>query len=109
MFKCQNCGVNTQPNQPVNKVIINKRDKEYLNIIENKLRRQTREINSDGWEIAKEIKVCPKCFTELTGREARIAVVKEVEIVKEVKPRDDRKFEQKKKPIVEVVNPLKKK
>jgi hypothetical protein len=108
MFKCQNCNGNTEANQPVNKIIVKHRDRSYFNLIENPFRRQSREVNSEGWEIEKEIRVCATCYTQLTGKEARKTIKREQEVVKEEKPRDDRKFEQKKRPVVEVVNPLKK-
>ena len=73
MYKCQQIDCkkfdgtpNTLPNQSLNKIITKKRPKVYERII--KRGRQREFIDKvQGWEIVKEISVCPICFERLTG------------------------------------------
>ncbi len=114
MFHCQNCGVNVGPNQPTNKVVSNKRRKNYTNkkIILTPYREDI--IYSEGWEIAKELNTCPKCYTSLTGREARVneAPPKPIHLDKPKKPKKPKPWykndrgPEKRKPVVETINPI---
>jgi len=68
MFFCENCGKQVERNQPINKVVTKRRKVSYQNI-----RRRKRKIEEDiketyGWEIAKEIDVCPVCYIAITGK-----------------------------------------
>ena len=67
MFKCQQCGKSTKSNQPENKVIMETRDKNYENTVRKS--RYNKQKFSNGWEIVKEIRVCPKCYKQITGQE----------------------------------------
>lgn len=51
MYKCEKCNKQVQANVPERKVVTEKRDVKYSN-------------GSEGWEIVKEIRVCPDCDTE---------------------------------------------
>lgn len=118
MFKCQNCNTTTEPGQPVGNVVLERRNKTYKKI----LRRGDVEW-VEGFEIIKEIKTCPKCYTSLTGQ---IAPTRRIPTVIEKKPRYTKaprnkrkwrnpnvgnKFQDvqlpKKAPVVQVINPLK--
>lgn len=103
MFKCGNCNTSTQPRQPVNYVILEKREKVYENTI---FRGSYRgELNvSQGNEIVKQIEACPGCFGKLTGLapkmvEVRVAPLREENKVErpKFKPRHD--FNKPRRPI----------
>jgi hypothetical protein len=75
MFKCENagCGKLVKSGQPANRIITEKREKVYSKPI--RKRKGGRIVDYKdvfGSEIVKEIKVCPKCFRELTGTEPRM-------------------------------------
>jgi len=74
MFKCQNefCGKIVPPRQPVNRIVTECRQKEYTNDIV-KRERVVGVKESSGSEIVKEISVCPKCFSRLTGKRPKLA------------------------------------
>jgi len=48
MFKCQQCGLNTEAGEKEHKKVIETRQKKYFN-------------GGSGWEIVKEITVCKAC------------------------------------------------
>ena len=48
MYKCEQCGKNTQPHEKMNKSVTARRSVQYKN-------------GSTGWEIVKEISVCRDC------------------------------------------------
>lgn len=47
-FRCHRCGQTVKPGISAHKVVIEKRDKAYS--------------GRHGWEIAKELLVCPPCY-----------------------------------------------
>lgn len=137
MFKCENCGDQVGINQPMNKAVVERRSRDYENIIRppqwnpkapyegprsgpggyNKIKT----IYSSGWEIVKEIETCPKCFLSLTGKEPH---VREPTAPRRANPRfvdaestrkygnrdkhyQPREQKERKPPVVEVVNPVK--
>lgn len=62
MYKCQKCGRLTKPGEKQNKLVVQTREKTYINkVIENK--REIEKVTT-GFEIAKEINVCDKCYEE---------------------------------------------
>jgi len=76
MYKCQqvdckefNGTPTTLPNQSLNRIITQKRPKTYERTI--RRGRQREFIDKiQGWEIVKEISVCPTCYERLTGLKA---------------------------------------
>lgn len=56
-------------NQPCNTIIVEKRSKVYQRTIRKGKRRGFVE-EIEGWEIAKEIKVCATCYERITGLKA---------------------------------------
>lgn len=138
MFKCTNCGDQVAVNQPMNKVIVERRSRNYENLpkppkYKDKNRQGPREQGrnrsyrqnptyTSGWEIVKEIGVCPKCFLSFTGKQPKI---KEPTPPKRANPRfideestrkyggnrnkpyEPRQQKERKVPVVEVVNPVK--
>ena len=81
MFKCQNTKCKkiggtpiTTPKQPANRIITEKRPKTYTRTIrKGKQRGFVEEI--EGWEIVKEIIVCPVCYEKITGLKPVTAAV----------------------------------
>lgn len=82
MFQCQSCRKTTEAGQPVNRVIITKREKNYVNQrkrpevdAENPPRwnnHYPEAIESSGWEIAQELTVCPECYGSMTGLQPKL-------------------------------------
>ena len=115
MFRCENklCGKLTEAGQPTNRVTVETRQRTYENVIK-KGRNKERVLETAGFEIVKEISVCPDCFTQMTGDKPIVAVkVEKPKFQNKPKFRDnDNKRRSKrqntsfKKPIVEVVKPL---
>jgi hypothetical protein len=126
MFFCENCENLVPVNQPENHIVTKKREKVYDTVVKYGPNRGTSQ-QVTGWEIVKEIKVCPSCFTKMTGQEALLAIEKP-EVKKVIEPvmprRDNRNFRPRnnssrwdsrpvirppevKRPIVEKVNNLK--
>jgi len=72
MFKCENtgCKVIVKPRQPENRIVVEIRETSYLVPRTKKKKEQT----TYGWEIVKEIKVCPDCYREITGEEPRLVL-----------------------------------
>lgn len=117
MFQCENdtCRKMTEPGQPVNRVVTERRDKTY----QRKLRRgrdKGKVIFVQGWEIVKEIEVCPPCFASMTGLQPKTILPKvepQTERQKRRRFNDDRPFRKtkrkpaentnRKKPIVEFI------
>ena len=56
MYRCDNCDAQVQARQPQIKIVTdeNKRPRTYPN-------------GSVGWEIIRELNVCPKCAKELNN------------------------------------------
>ncbi len=75
MFKCQNCSTTVPAGQPMNKVVTEKRHKNYENFIKRGMFDKGRMVYSEGWEIVKEIAACPACFTTSTGMEPKVREV----------------------------------
>jgi hypothetical protein len=55
MYKCQNCKCSSEPKETLNKVVVSKREVEYNNKIDDRVK------TSRGFETVKEINVCKKC------------------------------------------------
>lgn len=87
MFKCGKCGDQVEARQPQNHIVTQKRHRNYENFIKRNYERKV--IYSQGWEIVKELAVCPPCYTKHTGM---AALVKEPEPERkpQFKPRDNR-------------------
>ena len=66
MYKCQKCNKTTTPHEKCNKVVVETRDKEYINEYENKWGNKKQKI-TNGYEIAKEINVCDECYSKMKG------------------------------------------
>lgn len=134
MFRCQNehCNIVVPPRQPINKIVTERRERTYEKTIKKgKDKGKIKIIN--GWEIVKEINVCPKCYRILTGKTPKIVEAIKTKPVFDNKPRrkfdktkkkswknphqkkqntDNRNNKQedtpkRKKPVVEVINPIK--
>ena len=75
MFRCENkkCNKITPPRQPCNSIVTEWRDKEYKCTFQ-RGRGRGEDFYTSGREIAKEIKVCPDCFREITGEEPNILI-----------------------------------
>lgn len=108
MYKCEasNCKENggtpiTPSNQPKNSIIVEKRPKIYQRTVRKGKRRGFVE-EIEGWEIAKEIKVCACCYERITGlKAARIGFsLQALMQKKEKKPavKKKKKFRKDKKP-----------
>lgn len=97
----------TDPRQPVNRVVTERRDKTYQ--VKVKRGYDKGKINFiQGWEIVKEIQVCPACFENMTGLQARTVLPKiepeQTERQKRRRFKDDRPFKKTKKKPVETSN-----
>ena len=58
MYKCERCGQSTAPGDKMEKIVTETRSKVYM--AKNK---RGREYEAGrGWEIVKEIAVCPQCW-----------------------------------------------
>ena len=86
MFRCEQCNKVTKSNESMNKLVIEKRPKEYYTLILKKKKgkdkiirhyklsvdelqefterhwEKTNEFTSKGWEIKKELNVCLACY-----------------------------------------------
>ena len=60
MYKCGNCGINSEASEKMTKVVVEKRNKIYTGTFG--------EVIGQGWEIVKEIGVCLKCALHLKDR-----------------------------------------
>jgi len=123
MFKCQNKGCHrlVPRYQPVNRVVLETRSKNYVNHI--KKGRNEMTVETSGEEIVREIDVCPECYTNITGEQPARSAQPAPPVQKhrpQRKMRDDRgtwrnprrgrgpekEKEVKRKPVVEKVNQL---
>lgn len=66
-YICDNCGKNTPPNVPCNKLVVETRPKTYVQVHKDKAG-FVRETRTHGTEIVKEAKLCSSCFTLKTGK-----------------------------------------
>ena len=66
MFNCQMCNASTLAHQPVNRLITETRRKTYEYIS------RKRDRQSQGFEIIKELMVCPECYTANTGSKPKM-------------------------------------
>ena len=71
MFHCENCGKLVQRNQPINKIVTERRKVRYQNMVPRKRGRDKILKETSGFETVKEINTCPKCFLSLTGKTPR--------------------------------------
>jgi len=91
MYKCQmdGCGKVTKPRQPTNRIVTETREKIY-EVFPKKKWGKNRDSEPKlvrGSEIVQEISVCPECYTQATGEEAR-RIVERAPPVRREKPRD---------------------
>lgn len=73
MFRCENseCRILVKKRQPENKVVTERRNKSYE--VRVRRGRYKGEVNTvHGWEIAREIRVCPDCFVKMTGLQPKV-------------------------------------
>jgi len=114
MFKCNHCCISTEPRQPVNRVVTERRWVPKW---------PDSDSSEERWEIAKEIKTCPHCYTTLTGMQPAVKTEPQLEsigIVEEPKekrrksrkwknPKVGKSFDKespRKRPEVKVVNKI---
>ncbi len=62
MFFCDSCGVLTKSRETANKIVTERRQKKYQNKKINN--RDVFFIDTEGWEIVKEISVCKDCYSK---------------------------------------------
>ena len=80
MYRCEHTGENIGPCIPLFRVVLERRSVTYRKPI--KKRKQIIDwVDVQGWEIAKEIRVGPKAYEELTGEKAEF-----IPVVQEKKP-----------------------
>ena len=60
MFKCQNCGRNSRPHEKPVRVVIETREKEYVNKWYSRRKKEHEKITY-GTEIVKEKVICERC------------------------------------------------
>lgn len=65
MFKCEKSGKTTKPGEKMGKYVVKNRNK-YYGTKYNPKKRKIEKIN--GWEIVKEINVCPDCFQQRSNQ-----------------------------------------
>lgn len=112
MFKCDLCKNTTNNGQPINRFISQRRERSY-EFPGRKAHHNPRV--SHGWEIVKEQKLCPDCFSSVSGEEPIIVEKRKVKPTFKNRPFSDRaprnknKHSQYKRPKVEVVKTLAKK
>jgi hypothetical protein len=71
MFQCQKCNKTVPAGHPTNRIVVEKREREYeKEIYYGRLSGTVEQVK--GWEIAKELIVCPECYSESTGLAARV-------------------------------------
>jgi hypothetical protein len=92
MFECQNCQTQTKLGQPVNYVVTEQRPQEYQKLVrrnnEGYRYREPQYETISGWEIVRQIKVCPPCYQSMTGLQPRMIEEKRpVEPVRKPRPR----------------------
>ncbi len=105
MFRCGNCKTSTHPRQPVNYVVLEKREKVYENPV-------VRGPDRGGWnitqghEIVKQIQACPTCFGTLTGLQPKLVEIRAAPVVEKpktererFKPRQRRDFNKPRNPV----------
>lgn len=68
MYKCEKCGKITKPHEKLNRLVIQTRDKTYVNKFIDKNGKECEKITK-GYEIAKEINVCKECFERVNNNE----------------------------------------
>lgn len=59
MFICNVCNRQTEPGEQQTRIVVETREKEYINEVEKEGKKYT--VRSKGQEIVKEHKVCPTC------------------------------------------------
>ena len=64
-FICHKCTGPSTEGEPPNKVVVQTRIKTYVNDIKRKTKKpKIITVNSQGWEIVKEVWHCKKCYKE---------------------------------------------
>jgi hypothetical protein len=136
MFRCESekCRQLVLPGQPENHIVTERRETVYETKILKKISakgqdgqggRKTRRKRkykdtgkikvTKGWEIAKEIRVCPECYQHLTGQTPKIMEQESKKPEFKKRPRFNeeptkRRYRKegasRKKPVVEVIKPL---
>lgn len=74
MFKCENKSCNTQvpARQPVNRIITETREKTYENFVYKRGKKSQHVRLDKGYEIVKQIEVCPECYINMTGLKPKL-------------------------------------
>lgn len=62
MYNCDDCGAPTKPGQSMLRFVAEKRPKTYRNLVVRGKRKEC--VESLGWEIAGELKLCPPCYNK---------------------------------------------
>jgi hypothetical protein len=62
MFKCDGCKVHIGPRVAVHHRVLETRPKVYTNTAIDEETGEERLVNSHGWEIVREAKLCKACF-----------------------------------------------
>lgn len=99
MFRCENehCGIVVHPRQPVNRIVLERRERTY-EVVRKRGKNKGKVETVHGWEIVKELKVCPKCYRTLTGKAPKIVEeVKKPQFENKPRRKFDKKFDKNKK------------
>lgn len=64
MFRCQNCGRNSRPHEKPTKIVVETREKDYINKWLSKKGKEHTKI-THGTEIVKEKTLCEKCYRKV--------------------------------------------
>lgn len=126
MYRCQNTSCNriVPLRTPANFVTTETRRKVYENPVYKNGKPTKKTQLTEGFEIVKEITVCPKCYSNLTGKqpqqtrpEPKTAAPKRQTGFKDTRPQRKKAWKNpksnktesntRKKPVIEVINPVK--
>lgn len=75
MYRCQKCNIVVGPNQKIHKVVVETRPRTYAvsrPVRRGRGRRRQEEEpmgQASGYEIAKELEVCPSCAASLSAEQ----------------------------------------
>lgn len=79
MFRCGGCGNNTIAREKMNRIVVERRKKTYhvVKAIKSKKRRGRfkkikKEMTVEGWEIVRELQLCPECYHAYQRRANRM-------------------------------------
>lgn len=93
MFICEKCDEATEPRQPVNMLVVEKRKKVYES--RKRIRGVWEASPSFGEEIVKELQVCPSCYESSTGLKPKMVEQRneETNVRRKSRPRFNPKHE----------------